>query len=118
MKKKIITLFNILIVVAFTLSFSVSALTVDSDLVKQVQEALNSKGYDAGTADGIIGPRTNTAIEKYKKDNNLSIDSIIDEELLESMELFTPSSQSAEETESETENEALNGIDSESLVSD
>ena len=110
MKKKIITLFNILIVVAFTLSFSVSALTVDSDLVKQVQEALNSKGYDAGTADGIIGPRTNTAIEKYKKDNNLSADSEINEELLESMELITPSSNSkelnaAEETECETENE-------------
>lgn len=41
--------------------------------IRQVQAKLNSLGYDAGTADGIMGARTKAALAKYQRDNNLPI---------------------------------------------
>ena len=61
--------------------------TITSGLIKQVQIALNSKGYDAGTEDGIIGTRTNSAIEKYKRENGLSVNTAIDAELISSLNI-------------------------------
>lgn len=77
--------------------------TVTADLIKQVQTALNSKGYDVGTADGIIGQRTNSAIEQYKRDNGLTVNTDIDEDLLANLninpeeltEVATPSTDTA-----------------------
>ena len=42
--------------------------------IAEVQELLNELGYDAGPVDGIAGPRTNSAIQKYKADRNLPVD--------------------------------------------
>jgi hypothetical protein len=39
--------------------------------VADAQSALNSKGYDAGPADGRMGPNTRAAIMKFQADNNL-----------------------------------------------
>ena len=36
--------------------------------------ALAVLGYDAGAADGLIGPRTANAIRQYQRDHNLLID--------------------------------------------
>ncbi|MEM9259332.1 MAG: peptidoglycan-binding domain-containing protein, partial [Bacteroidota bacterium] len=41
--------------------------------IRQVQRALNRLGYDAGTADGIMGARTKTSLVKYQQDNNLPV---------------------------------------------
>lgn len=41
--------------------------------IRKVQRALNRAGYDAGTADGIMGARTKTALAKYQRDNDLPI---------------------------------------------
>lgn len=41
--------------------------------VRDVQRALNSAGYDAGAADGIMGVKTKTALAKYQRDNGLPI---------------------------------------------
>jgi len=41
--------------------------------IRQVQAKLNSLGYNAGTADGIMGARTKAALAKYQRDNNLPI---------------------------------------------
>lgn len=42
--------------------------------VRDIQTALNARGYDAGPADGIIGPRTRAAIRAYQRDNDLAVD--------------------------------------------
>jgi len=42
--------------------------------VVAIQQQLNRLGYDAGTADGLIGPRTTSAIRQYQRDHNLLID--------------------------------------------
>ncbi len=41
----------------------------DPEIVRSVQEALNSFGYDCGSADGIAGRRTNEMISVFKADN-------------------------------------------------
>ncbi|MFK8163339.1 MAG: peptidoglycan-binding protein [Lewinella sp.] len=41
--------------------------------IRDVQRALNKLGYNAGTADGIMGARTKTALAKYQRDNGLPI---------------------------------------------
>ncbi len=45
---------------------------VNADTIKSVQSALNSKGYNAGTPDGALGPTTMRALEKFQRDNNLA----------------------------------------------
>lgn len=41
--------------------------------IRQVQRKLNQLGYNAGTADGIMGARTKAALAKYQRDNDLPI---------------------------------------------
>ena len=41
-------------------------------VIAAVQQALNDAGYDCGTADGVAGTRTNSAIESYRHDKDLS----------------------------------------------
>jgi Putative peptidoglycan binding domain len=49
------------------------------DKVKEVQEALKGNGFDPGTADGVIGPKTNQAIRDFQKAKNLQATGRIDE---------------------------------------
>lgn len=57
----------------------------DTEIIKFVQEHLNSRGYDCGTADGIIGNTTKSAIQNYRTDNSLTEGDFIDDELLTSL---------------------------------
>ncbi|MCC7136776.1 MAG: peptidoglycan-binding protein [Nitrosomonas sp.] len=41
------------------------------DLIRKIQNALNDAGFDAGTADGKLGPRTLTALKAYQQQNGL-----------------------------------------------
>lgn len=41
--------------------------------IRQLQQALNRAGYDVGTADGVMGPRTKANLAKYQKDKGLPI---------------------------------------------
>ena len=49
------------------------------DKVKEVQEALKGNGFDPGTADGVIGPKTNQAIRDFQKSKNVQATGRIDE---------------------------------------
>lgn len=44
------------------------------------QAALNIRGYDCGTPDGIFGPKTQAAVNRFKKDRSMEPDGIIDRE--------------------------------------
>lgn len=55
------------------------------ETIKQVQQALNDKGYDCGIADGIMGEKTKNAIEKFQKDNELTIDGIIGKQVKDAL---------------------------------
>ena len=47
------------------------------DSVKRLQELLNAKGYNAGTADGIFGGATYNAVIAFQKANGLVADGYV-----------------------------------------
>lgn len=53
----------------------------ETELIRQVQQALNEKGYDCGEADGIMGPKSTQALMNFQTDNGLTADGIIGEEV-------------------------------------
>lgn len=57
----------------------------DPELIKSVQELLNANGYACGAPDGIVGTGTQSAIQKYRIDQNLSDGTHIDAELLNAL---------------------------------
>lgn len=52
-----------------------------STKVEAIQAMLNELGYDAGPNDGIIGPRTEAAIQKFQVDANMPVDGRVSAEL-------------------------------------
>lgn len=49
------------------------------DDIKQVQEALKSKGHDPGEADGIMGPRTQQALRAFQKEQGMQATGQLDQ---------------------------------------
>ncbi len=52
------------------------------ELVRTVQEALTALGYDAGAADGMIGPRTRAAVRAFQATTEFGVDGQVSERLL------------------------------------
>jgi hypothetical protein len=46
---------------------------VDTATVREIQDALRSRGYDPGPTDNILGSRTKAALTKFQKDNGLPV---------------------------------------------
>lgn len=46
----------------------------DRNAIRELQNWLNDNGYDAGSADGLYGPRTAKAVRKFQKDADLKTD--------------------------------------------
>jgi peptidoglycan hydrolase-like protein with peptidoglycan-binding domain len=46
----------------------------NASAVSRVQAGLNRLGYESGTPDGVLGPRTKTSIEAYERDHGLAVD--------------------------------------------
>ena len=57
--------------------------------IRAVQQALNSKGYNAGPADGVMGPSTRNAISSFGRSNGLGSSVDITEPLLTKLDLST-----------------------------
>lgn len=53
--------------------------------VVKLQEELLRRGYQTGSVDGLMGPRTRSAIRSYQRDVGLPDDGIASKELLEYM---------------------------------
>ena len=85
--KKSISLFMAVLLLLSSLP-ALAASHNDKNTVKQVQNALNEAGYDCGTADGVAGKRTVSAIKQYQTDRRLDPTGVIDDALLVSMGLL------------------------------
>ena len=46
---------------------------VTSQMVRDVQNALRTRGYDPGPADNVMGSRTKAALVKFQRENNLPV---------------------------------------------
>lgn len=53
-----------------------------SDTVKQAQQKLSQAGYDVGSADGVMGPKTQDAIKQLQQDKQLNATGELDQETL------------------------------------
>lgn len=63
-----------------------SSPTMASDsTVQHAQNALNSQGYNAGSADGRMGPATRSAIMKFQADRNLPQTGALDDPTLNAL---------------------------------
>ena len=60
---------------------------VGDRLIREVQEALNARGFEAGPVDGILGAGTRAAIEAYQRDAGLSVTGELDTALLTSLDV-------------------------------
>ena len=56
--------------------------------VRSIQQSLHELGYNAGPVDGLMGPRTRSAIMAFQHDNGLTATGIADKVLLSRMEEY------------------------------
>lgn len=59
-----------------------AAQAAHNDLVYRTQSALAARGYDVGKPDGMMGPKTRAAIERYQVDKGILVDGQPSENLL------------------------------------
>lgn len=65
--------------VALISAVSTAAKAQDSqEELRTVQRALQVKGYDVGSIDGIMGPRTKAALEEFQRKSGLAVTGIAD----------------------------------------
>ena len=86
MMKKWLAMIVILMLLAVPLAQA--AEYTDRATVMKVQQALNDKGYDCGTPDGVSGNKTKGAIRQYQTDNGMEATGAIDDALYESLGLY------------------------------
>jgi peptidoglycan hydrolase-like protein with peptidoglycan-binding domain len=53
--------------------------------IRSVQQALNDKGFDPGPIDGIMGPRTRSAIRSYEKQQNMPANGALTAKVLDGL---------------------------------
>lgn len=60
------------------------------EVVKQAQEKLSAAGHDAGTPDGLLGPRTQAALKAFQEKEGLQASGQLDSQTLAALEIGTP----------------------------
>jgi hypothetical protein len=55
--------------------------------VRDVQRALQSKGYDVGPVDGVMGPRTEAALQEFQQKQGLTPSGRIDQRTMSALEV-------------------------------
>ncbi len=53
--------------------------------VRKTQQQLGGRGYQAGAADGIMGPQTISALRRYQSANGLTVTGKVDSDTLDSL---------------------------------
>jgi peptidoglycan hydrolase-like protein with peptidoglycan-binding domain len=57
------------------------------DAVKQLQQSLNDRGYDAGPVDGLVGPRTESALREFQQAQGLDASGEINADTLSALDI-------------------------------
>ncbi len=87
--RKIFAVILTLMLITITVSASTLSIGARGEEVKKLQQALNEKGYDVGTADGIFGTKTKNALMAFQRDNGLKADGILGPETRSKLNLST-----------------------------
>lgn len=56
-------------------------------IIMKIQDRLNELGYSCGEIDGIMGPKTESAVKSFKIDNDLKANSTINKTVLKALGL-------------------------------
>ncbi|WP_216393392.1 peptidoglycan-binding protein [Blautia sp. MSJ-19] len=59
----------------------------DATTIRIVQQALNDAGYNCGNPDGVAGGKTTEAVTKYQTDKGLTVNGLVTDELLQSLDV-------------------------------
>ncbi len=59
--------------------------TASNGQVRKAQQHLRSRGYQAGTPDGLMGPQTIAALRRYQSANGLTVTGEVDTDTLDSL---------------------------------
>jgi peptidoglycan hydrolase-like protein with peptidoglycan-binding domain len=68
---KVRTLIAAVLTASASAAWAADGLFVDSNTVKQVQRTLSDRGYRVGTADGRMGPQTQSALRRFQRAERL-----------------------------------------------
>lgn len=74
----------------------------NANTIKEIQKKLSDIGYSVGTPDGLIGRRTQDAIESYKADKDLGNGSEINDDVLKALGIIRETAKTEEKTKEET----------------
>lgn len=74
----------------------------NANTIKEIQTKLSDIGYSVGTPDGLIGRRTQDAIESYKADKDLGDGSEINDDVLKALGIIRETAKAEEKTGGET----------------
>lgn len=66
-----------------------AASPTNNEEVRQAQTALQEKGFDSGPIDGVMGPRTRSALREFQRTNNLPVSGRLDSETMTALGLET-----------------------------
>ena len=75
---------------------------MSKDKVKEVQAALKNKGMDPGPEDGVLGPKTQSALREFQKSNSLQATGRIDEKTASALGVNVATSGSSGSSDKET----------------
>lgn len=67
-----------------------NAVRLDRQSVITLQQTLNDRQFEAGEADGVLGPATRSAIRRFQKHNSMIADGFVDNELLKALNIDAP----------------------------
>jgi peptidoglycan hydrolase-like protein with peptidoglycan-binding domain len=59
----------------------------DSSTVRNVQQALQDKGYDVGPIDGVMGPRTQSALREFQQQQGLTRSGQLDQQTMSALDV-------------------------------
>jgi peptidoglycan hydrolase-like protein with peptidoglycan-binding domain len=67
--------------------------SLNQDTVRQLQEQLQSQGYQVGEVDGVLGPRTQQALTSFQRDQNLQATGRPDQQTMAALGIESDSQQ-------------------------
>jgi len=97
-----------LVIALFAISSTAAMANISSSLndtssVRELQQALNDKGFDAGPVDGKAGRQTKAAIKKLQQAQGLTPSGKLDQQTLAALSVSTSASTSDTSTPSATQ---------------
>jgi peptidoglycan hydrolase-like protein with peptidoglycan-binding domain len=107
-KKEITMKLRALVIALFAISSTAAMANISSSLndtsnVRELQQTLNDKGFDAGPVDGKAGRQTKAAIKKLQQAQGLTASGKLDQQTLAALSVSTSASTSDTSTPSATQ---------------